>query len=79
VVVRRGLFSRELCRNGTNLYPVVGVLAAIYSGRRGFTPPNRPPPLVFLVVLIFDLVVFSSLVAAGLYYRNKPGKRLTLL
>jgi len=34
MVVRRALFSRELCRNGTNLYPVAGVLAGIYSGRR---------------------------------------------
>jgi hypothetical protein len=50
-------------------------------GRRGFTPPNGPPPLVFLVVPIFDLIVFSSLVAAGLYYRNQPDthKRLKLL
>jgi len=60
---------------------VVGVLAAIYSGRRGFTVPNGPPPLVFLAVPIFDLIVFSSLVAAGLYYRNRPDlhKRLMLL
>jgi energy-converting hydrogenase Eha subunit A len=63
------------------LMVVVGMLAAIYSGRRGFTPPNGPPPLVFLSVPVFDLVVFSSLVAAGLYYRNKPDthKRLMLL
>jgi energy-converting hydrogenase Eha subunit A len=60
---------------------VVGILAAIYSGRRGFTPPHGPPPLVFLVVPVFDLIVFSSLVAAGLYYRRKSDihKRLMLL
>jgi hypothetical protein len=74
---RLGVFGGVLA----TLMIVVGVLAAIYSGRRGFTPPNGPPPLVFLVVPIFDLIVFSSLVALGLYYRNKPDthKRLMLL
>ncbi len=63
------------------LMVVVGLMAAIDSARRGFSPPNGPPPLVFFVVPVTDLIVFSSLVAAGLWRRREPQdhKRLMLL
>jgi hypothetical protein len=60
---------------------VVGTLAAIASARRGFTPPGGPPPLVFLIIPLGDLLVFGSLVGAALYFRRQPQthKRLMLL
>jgi hypothetical protein len=60
---------------------VVGTLAAIASARRGFTPPGGPPPLVFLIIPLGDLVVFGLLVGAALYFRQKAQthKRLMLL
>ena len=41
---------------------VVGYLAAVTAARRGFSAPGLPPPLVFLVVPFFDLLVFATLV-----------------
>src|SRR5262249_35905702 len=60
---------------------VVGTMTAIHAARRGVTIPHGPPPLVFLVIPVFDLLVFSSLAAAGFYYRNRSQihKRLMLL
>ncbi len=63
------------------LMVVIGLMAAIDSARRGFTTPGGPPPLVFFVIPVFDLVVFSTLVAAGLWLRRRSDshKRLMLL
>ena len=60
---------------------VVGYQAAIAAARRGFSTPGLPPPLVFLAVPVFDLLVFATLVGAGLYLRRTPAahKRLMLL
>jgi len=60
---------------------VSGYAAAITSARRGFMVPGLPPPLVFLAVPFFDLLVFSTLVGAGLWLRRSPvaHKRLMLL
>lgn len=60
---------------------VVGFLAAVSSAQRGFTPPGGPPPLVFLAIPLFDLVVFGALVGVALHFRRKPEihKRLLLL
>jgi len=60
---------------------VVGYQAAVTAARRGFATPGLPPPLVFFVVPIFDLLVFATLVGTGLYLRRKPAahKRLMLL
>jgi hypothetical protein len=60
---------------------VVGVMATIHAGRYGFRVKGLPPPVIFMVVPIFDLIVFSSLVGTGIYYRKKPDvhKRLMLL
>lgn len=59
---------------------VVGVATAIASARRGF-PPVGPPPLSFVAVPLTDLVVFATLFAAGLYFRNRSEthKRLIVL
>jgi hypothetical protein len=59
----------------------VAFAAAISAARRGFTPPGAPPPLVFLVIPIGDLAVFSTLVAGGLLLRAKRDwhKRLMLM
>jgi len=60
---------------------VVGYAAAVTAARRGFSTPGLPPPLVFFAVPIFDLLVFATLVGAGLYLRRTPAahKRLMLL
>jgi hypothetical protein len=60
---------------------VSGYAAAITAARHGFMVPGLPPPLVFLAIPIFDLLVFSSLVGTGLVLRRSPvaHKRLMLL
>lgn len=60
---------------------VVGYQAAIAAATRGFSTPGLPPPLVFLAIPIFDLVVFAGLVGAALWHRRNPAahKRLMLL
>jgi hypothetical protein len=60
---------------------VVGFQAAVAAARRGFSVPGLPPPLVFLAVPMFDLVVFAALVGAALWFRRNPAmhKRLMLL
>ena len=63
------------------LMVIVGILAAVDSARRGFSPVGAPPPLVFLAIPLFMLVVFAVMVGAALYYRREPQthKRLMLL
>jgi hypothetical protein len=58
---------------------VGGITTAIYGAKHGSPPRSRPP--VFLAVSIFDILVFSILVAAGFYYRRQAEthKRLMLL
>ena len=58
---------------------LVGVTTAITAARLGHTP--GPPPLVFLVIPLGDLLVFALLVSAGLYFRGRSDvhKRLMLL
>jgi hypothetical protein len=60
---------------------LVGITTAIVRVRQGAAPPGGPPPLVFLVVPLTDMVVFAGLLAAGLYYRRQMAvhKRLMLL
>ncbi len=58
---------------------IVGPMTAIHAARLGHTP--GPPPLVFLVVPIGDMIVFAGLVGTGLWYRRRPEthRRLMLL
>lgn len=59
----------------------LGLRIAIASVQRGFSPPGAPPPLVFIVVPFFDLIVFGTLVGTALWYRNRPEihKRLIIV
>jgi hypothetical protein len=59
---------------------VVGYFTATTAAARGSTPPGVPP-LVFLVVPLFDLVLFAGFVAAAvLRRRNREAhKRLMLM
>jgi hypothetical protein len=61
------------------LVVVLGVATAIAGARRGASP--GPPPLVFLVVPLVDMLVFAALVSAGLWLRRRPDvhRRLMLL
>ena len=60
---------------------VVGFLAAVAAARRGASSPGGPPALQFLVIPIFDLLVFATLVSTGLFFKRRPQihKRLLLL
>ena len=60
---------------------VIGALTAVIRASQGAAPPDGPPPLVFLVIPLFDMLVFSILVGAGFYFRRRPDmhKRLMLL
>jgi hypothetical protein len=59
---------------------VVGTSTAIASAARGSGPPG-PPPLVFLAVPLFDMLLFPIFVIAALVYRRQreAHKRLMLL
>src|SRR5688500_7081982 len=63
------------------LMVVAGYEAAMTAARRGFSLPGLPPPLVFLAVPLFDMIVFPTLVGAALLLRRSPAahKRLMLL
>ncbi len=65
------------------LMVVVGPIVAIHSARGEFTPKPRSASdhLGFLVVPLFDILVFAIVVAAALYYRRRPQthKRLMMV
>ncbi len=58
---------------------IVGPTVAITVAKLGHTP--GPPPLVFLVVPLGDMVVFALLVGSALFFRRRSDvhKRLMLL
>lgn len=58
---------------------VVGVATAISAARLGHTP--GPPPLIFLVVPLGDMVLFTVLIGLGLAMRSRreSHRRLMLL
>lgn len=60
---------------------VLGTMAAIDAARRGAAPPGGPPPLAFMIIPIADVTIFSTLVAAGMWFRNRGDihKRLMLV
>ncbi len=63
------------------LMVVVGATTAIIRAKQGATPAAGIPPLVFLVIPLADMFVFSCLIGAGFYFRRRPDihKRLMLL
>lgn len=60
----------------------VGFFTAVAAAKYGSaaTPPGFPP-LAFLAVPVFDVIVFAILFGAAVYYRKRPAnhKRLMLL
>src|SRR3970282_1592308 len=48
---------------------VVGTMAAIDAARRGAAPPGVPP-LAFLAIPLFDMVMFAPLVGTAPYFRQ---------
>ena len=58
----------------------LGLVLAIASARAGHAPPGLAP-LEFLIIPVFDMLVFAPLVAAAVYYRNQAAmhKRLMLI
>lgn len=62
------------------LIPILGVATAIEGARRHAGPPGIPP-LVFLVVPIFDIIMFAALAGTGLLLRQRSDfhRRLMLL
>jgi len=84
VAARRVDLHRKLGVAGAVLAVVMllaGFEAAMTAARRGFSVPGLPPPLVFLAVPLFDLIVFPTLVGAALLLRRSPAahKRLMIL
>lgn len=61
------------------LVVIVGILTALYAAARGASP--GPPALLFLIIPLGDMVIFSILIGAALYYRKRLDihKRLMLL
>jgi hypothetical protein len=59
----------------------VGMAITINAGRHGFQNPGLPPPLIFMVVPFFDIVLFALLVGAALALRDRTDwhKRLMVM
>ncbi len=62
------------------LMVVVGTVLGIDAARQGHSPPGLSP-LAFLAIPLGDMLVFSTLVVAGFYYRrqSETHKRLMVL
>jgi hypothetical protein len=63
------------------LVVIVGTITAITRAKQGAAPLDGPPPLVFMAIPLFDMLMFSILVGAGFYFRRRPDvhKRLMML
>jgi hypothetical protein len=87
ISARRTAWHRRLGSAGTVLAGgmlIIGTVVAISAARHPPTPgvaPGLPPPLVFLLIPLTDLVAFAGLAGSGVHYRRKPDvhKRLMLL
>jgi hypothetical protein len=57
-----------------------GVLTAIRAAKYGSaSAPPEIPPLVFLIVPLFDLLMFSILFGGAIYYRKRPAAHKGLM
>lgn len=74
---RLGIFGFVLA----SLMVIVGLMMAFNAAKYGFHAPGLPPPLIFVAVPFFDILVFAALIAAAFYYRRKPEihKRLIIV
>jgi hypothetical protein len=74
---RLGVFGFVLA----SLMIIVGLMMAFNAAKYGFHGPGLPPPLIFVAVPFFDIVVFATLIAAAFYYRRQPEihKRLIIV
>jgi hypothetical protein len=84
VAARRTDIHRRLGVAGAVLAALVlimGMATAILRVKGGAAPIPGVPPLAFLAVPFFDMVVFAILVGTGLYYRRRleAHKRLMTL
>ena len=84
VAARRTDLHRRLGPTGAVLAAamvVIGVTAAIISGRRNIAAGLGTEALSFLTVPLSSMMVFAALVGSALYYRRRPEthKRLMLL
>lgn len=84
VAARRTDIHRKLGVAGAVLAALVfilGMTTAILRVKGGTAPIPGVPPLAFLAVPFFDMVVFAILVGTGLYYRRRleAHKRLMTL
>ena len=63
------------------LMVVVGAFTALNAARHGVDATGAGAPLKFLVIPLFDMLMFSVFVAAAFYYRKRSDvhKRLMLL
>jgi hypothetical protein len=50
---------------------VLGTVTAIIRAKAGAAPVPGVPPLAFLAIPFFDMVVFGILVSTALYYRRR--------
>jgi hypothetical protein len=62
------------------LVAAVGIVTAVVRAKQGAAPPGFPP-LAFLAIPLGDMLVFTSLVGGGFYFRRRAEthKRLMLL
>ena len=63
------------------LVVIVGTAVAIHRAKTGVSPIPGVPPLGFLAIPLFDMVVFAVLVSAAIYFRRRleAHKRLMTL
>jgi hypothetical protein len=57
---------------------VVGIATAISAAARGATVPGVPP-LAFLAVPLFDILVFAIVIGAAFYHRARPATHKRLM
>ncbi len=83
IAARRVRLHQRLGYAGIGLAALViltGIPVALRAAKYGSasTPPDIPP-LAFMIIPLFDLVVFALLVGAAVYYRRQPAAHKSLM